>query len=144
MDVTLLKTAGQIAGIGGIALVVPLLLYRDIIRKRIFPKLTKDQGYRLIRLIAVLIFMIALAGLGGWVWVEIRPVPPPAVTPSPSVTAEGGVAAGSDINAGKIDIQHTDTPNPPSDNHPEGGVTARGGVASGGNVKAEEIKINAR
>lgn len=144
MDVTLLKAAGQIAGIGGIALVVSLLLYREIISKRIFPKLTKDQGYRLIGLISVLIFMISLAGIGGWIWIEIRPIPPQPVTLPPPVTSDGGVAAGRNINAGKIDIQHTDTPKPSSASHLENGVTAKGGVAAGGNVEAEEIKINAR
>ena len=51
-----LRIVGQVAGIGGIALGVLLIVFRDVIRKAIFPKLTKDQGYRLLRLIAVLTF----------------------------------------------------------------------------------------
>lgn len=144
MDVTLFKTVGQIAGIGGIALVVLLLLYREIIRKQIFPQLTKDQGYRLIRLIAVLVFLISLAGLGSGVWVEQRPVPPTPATTSSSVTADGGVAAGKNVDAGKIDIHHTDTPTSSSSTLPDSGVTAKGGVAAGGDVKAEEINIDDR
>jgi len=74
MDYELVKTLGQIAGIGGISFGVLLLLFRDVIRKRIFPTLTKQQGFRLIVLFLVLVWSAALAGLGAWVWVERRPV----------------------------------------------------------------------
>ncbi len=70
MDVELLKTFGQIAGIGGLALGVFLLLFRDIIAKNIFPQLAKKDAYRLLRLISVLIFLIAAFGLAAWVWIE--------------------------------------------------------------------------
>jgi len=68
METELLKTVGQIAGIGGIALGVFLLLYRDIIRKKIFPTLTKQQRFQLLMLISVLVWSVALAGIGAWVW----------------------------------------------------------------------------
>jgi len=142
MEATLLKTVGQIAGIGGIALGVFLLLFRDIIRKRIFPKLTKAQAFQLIRLIAVLVFLIALAGIGAWVWVETHPAPPPPDSKSTSVRAIGGVAAGSNVDAGKIEIHGPVTPPPAT--LPDGGVTAVGGVAAGDKIKAEEIKIDGR
>src|SRR5262249_49183264 len=61
-----LKLAGQIAGIGGISLAVFLVLFREIIRKTIFPNLTKHQGYRLLTLIVILVALIALAGIGAW------------------------------------------------------------------------------
>ncbi len=64
MEAEVLKTVGQIAGIGGIALGVFLFLFRDIIRKNIFPQLTKQHSYRLLRLISVLVFLVAIAGLG--------------------------------------------------------------------------------
>jgi H+/Cl- antiporter ClcA len=68
MTPELLKTLGQIAGIGGIALGAFLILYRDIIRKKIFSQLTKQQGFQLLILITVLVWSIALAGIGAWVW----------------------------------------------------------------------------
>ena len=68
MEAEVLKTVGQIAGIGGLALGVFLFLFRDIIRKNIFPQLTKQHAYRLLRLISVLVFLVAIAGLGAWVW----------------------------------------------------------------------------
>ena len=67
MDATLLQTMGQIAGIGGLALGVFLVLFRDLIGKRIFPQLTQVQAFRLLRLIAVLVWSVAVLGLGIWV-----------------------------------------------------------------------------
>jgi hypothetical protein len=49
MDTKLIKTVGQVAGIGGIALGVFLLLFCDLIRKQIFPMLVKREAYRLLR-----------------------------------------------------------------------------------------------
>ncbi len=70
MDVEILKVVGQIAGIGGIGFGVILLVFREVIRKKIFPELTKDQAYKLMRLILVLVWLVALAGVVAWVWVS--------------------------------------------------------------------------
>jgi len=66
MDTELLKIVGQIAGIGGIAFGVLLLLFRDVIRKAIFPKLTKEQGYKIIVLFLILVWSVALFGIIAW------------------------------------------------------------------------------
>jgi tetratricopeptide (TPR) repeat protein len=70
MDMELLKIVGQVAGIGGIALGVLLLVFRDVVRKKIFPMLTKEQAYKLLRSALLLTCLIALAGIGAWVWVS--------------------------------------------------------------------------
>ena len=62
----MLKELGVIAGIAGIALGVLLILYRDVIRKNIFPTLTKDQGFKLLILILLLVWSIAIVGIGAW------------------------------------------------------------------------------
>jgi hypothetical protein len=68
VDTGVLKIVGQVAGIGGIAFGVVLLVFRDVIRKNIFPTLTKEQSYRLIRLIVLLTFVIAALGILAWVY----------------------------------------------------------------------------
>jgi hypothetical protein len=68
MDAELLKTLRQVLGIGGLALGIFFLLFREIIRKSIFPTLKKDDAYRLLRLISVLIWSIGVVGLGAWIW----------------------------------------------------------------------------
>ncbi len=66
MDVELLKSVGQIAGIGGISLGVFLLLLRELVRKMTFPQLTKAQTFRIIRLFLLLTWSIAVIGLVVW------------------------------------------------------------------------------
>jgi hypothetical protein len=68
MDAELLKTLGLVAGIGGIALGVFLLIFRDVVRRQIFGRLNKDQTYRLFRLILILTWSIAVLGMGAWVY----------------------------------------------------------------------------
>lgn len=68
MEAGLLKTLGQIAGIGGISLGVFFLLFRDLIRKKIFPQLPEPDAFKLLVLISVLVWSVALAGIGAWVW----------------------------------------------------------------------------
>jgi hypothetical protein len=70
MDSDLIRIFGQVAGIGGLALGVFLLLFRDVIRKKIFPQLTKRQGFHVIVLFLVLVWSVALAGIGAWVWAD--------------------------------------------------------------------------
>ena len=94
MDANILKTVGQVAGIGGIALGVFLLLFRDIIRKNIFPKLPTAEAYGLLRLITGAVWSVAVVGILAWVYVETRE---PAAASDPNVTATGGsIAAGRD------------------------------------------------
>jgi hypothetical protein len=62
MDADVLKIVGQVAGIGGLALGVFLLLFRDIIRKNIFPKLPPAEAYRLLRLITLAVWSLAIVG----------------------------------------------------------------------------------
>jgi hypothetical protein len=93
MDTTeVLKIVGQIAGIGGLALGVFLLLFREIIRKNIFPSLPADQAYRLLRLITLAVWSIAVVGIVAWVYTSQA---------HGSVQADNcGVAIGGNITGG--------------------------------------------
>jgi hypothetical protein len=99
MDIEVLKTVGQVAGIGGLALGVFLLLFKEIIRKKIFPQLARTHAYRLLRLISTFVFLIAVIGIGAWVWVENQPAPAP---PSAQVGGNGVANTG---NLGARDIR---------------------------------------
>jgi hypothetical protein len=48
-----------------LAIGIFFLLFREIIRKSIFPTLKKDDAYRLLRLISLLIWAVAVIGIGG-------------------------------------------------------------------------------
>lgn len=70
MDAQILRIVGQVAGIGGLALGVLLLVFREVIRLKVFPQLARAHAYKIIRLILLLVWSVALAGIGAWVWVE--------------------------------------------------------------------------
>jgi hypothetical protein len=58
------------AGIGGIALGVVTLVFRDIIAKNIFSNLPAKLTYKLLRLIVVCAFVLGLVGTLGYVWLQ--------------------------------------------------------------------------
>lgn len=81
MDLSILKTLGAVAGIGGLSLGVVLLVFRNVIRKSIFPQLGQNEAFKLLRLIVVLTFLIGAAGLTAWVFTTKAP---PSSGPSPT------------------------------------------------------------
>jgi hypothetical protein len=89
VEAEVLKAAGQIAGIGGLALGAFLLLFRDIIRKNIFPKLPAPEAYRLLRLITLAVWSIAVIGIAAWVFLGHAGV---------NVQADCGVAVGGNVS----------------------------------------------
>src|SRR5947207_1809572 len=70
MEEHLLQAVGKIAGIGGLSIGVFLLLFREVIRKNIFPTLSDDHAYRLIRQFMYLTFGIAVCGIAAWTYVS--------------------------------------------------------------------------
>ncbi len=82
VDLDILKVLGGIAGIGGIALGVLLIIYKEVIKKRIFPTLTQKQAFRLLVLVLVFVWSLAVLGIGAWVIPKIigdHPPEPPAL-----------------------------------------------------------------
>ncbi len=73
MNLELLEALGKIAGIGGIALGVGLIVLRGVIRKSVLRRLSEADAYRLLRMVAIFTWTIALAGIGAWTWVEVSP-----------------------------------------------------------------------
>lgn len=67
MDVQILRTLGETAGLAGLAVGMILLLYQAIVRKNIFPMLTRTDAFRLLRTIAVLSWSVAIFGILCWV-----------------------------------------------------------------------------
>jgi hypothetical protein len=66
LDTTLLETLGRIAGIGGIAAGVLLIVFREVLRKTVFSKISPDHSYRLLRLVVVFTGLVAIGGLATW------------------------------------------------------------------------------
>jgi len=85
IDLSSLETLGKVAGVAGVGIGAFLWIARDLIAKNIFPTLGKTHAYRIIRLIILLAFFIALAGIGAWVYVKQFPDEPDIIWPSASV-----------------------------------------------------------
>ncbi len=68
MESDILEIAAKVAGIGGLSLGVLLLIFRDIIRKNIFSTLTKQQSYKIILIIIVLVWSVAIVGIFAWIY----------------------------------------------------------------------------
>lgn len=131
---SVLQTVGGIAGLGGLALGVLLLIYRDVIRKNIFSSLTKEQSYGLMRLIIVLTFVIAVLGLIAWVYtsagrshpsnngVPAPASPGPVASPSPPQPGFSSAppAVANQVSPGTPAKRSSKTPAPsPAGNSPK-------------------------
>lgn len=75
LDPHAIASFGEIAGIGGLSLFVFVYLFREVIRKKIFPQLNSQQAYKLIRLFLLLVFLFSCSGLAAWVYVINWPHP---------------------------------------------------------------------
>jgi hypothetical protein len=104
VDIEALEIVGQVAGIGGLALGVFLLLFREIIRKNIFPRLPPPEAYRLLRLIAIAVWSVAIVGIGAWVYTSQRPKKDSSAETQINATCGSvgiaGPVSGATINAG--------------------------------------------
>src|SRR5689334_18534658 len=87
MEIQLLQAVGKIAGIGGLALGVFVLLFEEVIRKNIFPMLSDEHASGLIRQFMYLTFGIAVFGIAAWTYVSVR-------TPSASAAPVRAVQPG--------------------------------------------------
>lgn len=70
MNIDILKDLTQVAGIAGLVVGALVLIFGSIIQKNIFPNLTKDQGYKIMRMIIVFSFATALIGLAGYFYLK--------------------------------------------------------------------------
>ena len=96
MDPEILKTLGQIAGIGGVSIGLALLVFRDLIRKNIFPKFKDEKlAYSLLRLIVVLSWSIAIVGIGAWLFIKVAEARTPISIPIESAEFKGPVQIAS-------------------------------------------------
>lgn len=71
MEKSILETLGAIAGIGGVSLGVLLLLFRGLLEKLIVPGLTRKQWYRVVLVFLLLVWSIAIIGIGAWVYTTV-------------------------------------------------------------------------
>lgn len=98
----ILEVVGRIAGIGGLSLAVVLLIFKDVIRKNVFPMLTQEQAYQILNRIVVLVTVVAIIGILSWLVSEIIPDVFPPPNPRPLTKLEYLKAYEMGINIGTM------------------------------------------
>jgi tetratricopeptide (TPR) repeat protein len=68
MDTNILGQLGKIAGIAGIALGIFFLLFRGMLKKIQVPGLKQEHWYRVIIIFMILVWTIAILGVGAWIF----------------------------------------------------------------------------
>jgi hypothetical protein len=99
MDLSQLKSLGEVAGIGGLAIGVVLLLVRPLIDKLgIVPAAQRGP---LVRLIAGGAFGIGVLGIGAWLIASMTggPAARTAGNQSPAIISGGNVSVGAPVPA---------------------------------------------
>lgn len=66
MDTAIVETLARIAGIGGVAVGVLLVLFREVLRRTVFSRISPDHSFRLLRLVVVFTGVVAVGGLATW------------------------------------------------------------------------------
>jgi hypothetical protein len=118
MHLSDLKSLGEIAGIGGIALGILVLLVRPLIAT--ISGLPKDARAGPVKLIAIGCFVIGALGIAGWM-IGSR-------SPGPQVTTHGAQSPGV-ISSGNATVNYGSSPAPQSGSPPAN--TANGSAPSG-------------
>ncbi len=66
--ITIIESLGRAFGLGGLAILVTLILFRTVLRQKIFPTLTPEQAFKLLTLVVSGTSVITLFGIGAWIF----------------------------------------------------------------------------
>ena len=68
----LFEVLGTIAGIGGLSIGILIVIFKEILRLKIFPKLKKEKAYKLLQLIIIFSFTVALTGIIAYLALNLK------------------------------------------------------------------------
>src|SRR5437016_2023479 len=66
MDAKLFEVLGKYAGLAGFGIGLVLLIFREVLKKNIYPRLNTVQAYALIKQLMYLTFIIGALGIVAW------------------------------------------------------------------------------
>lgn len=135
MEGKLLSSLGKIAGLGGIALGVLLLIFQGVLQKQFLPQagLSSDQAYAII--LSLLILTFGIAGIGVFSWLVGRTIGPKAPMSTATMSTLAGlvvIVLGAAVYIGA---------QPRSVQKSSGVEATNGSIAVGGNVTGTTITI---
>ncbi|WP_131064154.1 tetratricopeptide repeat protein [Raoultella planticola] len=74
--ITLFETVGKFAGIGGIAILAAMYVFKDVIKRIAMDRIGAQNTYKLARLLLCLFTFISITGIAAWVlsiWLGMQP-----------------------------------------------------------------------
>ena len=137
MESKILSSVGKVAGLGGIALGVFLIIFQGVLQKQFLPQAGLGPAQAFAVILSLMILTFGIAGIGVIAWLVGRTVGPKVSVPT---SAMGILAALIVLVVGAaVYWGHRRNPNSQSSPKVEAGA---GGVAVGGNVKGSTITVN--
>ncbi len=82
------EIGGIVAGLAGISVIAFYYLFREFIKKNIFPKLSRDQAFRLLRLFLILVFAVTVIGITFWSIEKLNSKTPIYISPASLLSME--------------------------------------------------------
>jgi len=102
------RSIGSSAGLAGLAIGMIVVLFKEVIRKNIFPQLPKQDAYRLLRTILFLAWSVAIVGIGSWTYLQLNALPveqrPQSAVP-PRLVVAGTVVDEANTGIGQAEIR---------------------------------------
>jgi hypothetical protein len=136
MESKILSSLGKIAGVGGIALGVFLLIFQGVLQKQFLPQAGLGSAQAFAIILSLMILTFGIAGIGVMAWLIGRTVGPKAPVPVPAM---GTLAALIVLVLGAaVYIGAQGKPDSQSSPKVEAGP---GGFAVGGDVRGSTINI---
>jgi hypothetical protein len=91
METNLLRSVGKVAGLGGLALGVFLLIFQGVLQKEFLPQagLASAQAFAII--LSLMILTFGIAGIGVIAWLVSRTIGPKAAVPLPAMGTLAGL-----------------------------------------------------
>ena len=141
MESKILGYLGKVAGIGGIAVGVLLLVFQGVLKKEFLPQagLGPEQAFAI--MLALMILTFGVAGIGVIAWLVGRTAGPKAPVPVPAMGTLAGLIAVVLGAAVYVSVQ-AKPDSQLSSKAPSAKVEASGGgVAVGGSVSGSTINV---
>src|SRR5262245_34877490 len=86
MESKILSSLGRIAGLGGIALGVFLLVFQGVLQKQFLPQAGLGSGQAFSVILSLMIVTFGIAGIGVIAWLIGRTVGPKTPVPMPAIS----------------------------------------------------------
>jgi hypothetical protein len=136
MESRLLSSVGKVAGLGGIALGIFLLIFQGVLQKQFLPQAGLGAAQAFATILSLMIFTFGIAGIGIIAWLLSRTIGPKAAVPGAAMATLAGLMV---LVIGAAVYLGTQSK---SDFPPASKVEAGpGGVAIGGDVQGSTITV---